>query len=345
MATLKEIANKANVSISSVSRVLNYDDTLSISEQKRKLIFKIAEDLKYESPRKRRNESAGKSIDDFTNYRIGIIHFLSVEEELDDPYYISIRIGIEKKCNELGIECVKIYKNGQNYASEQIKNVNGVIAIGKFSKDEIRMIQTHCKDIVVVDSSPVEEEIDSVVVEIDKTIKNILDFAILNGFKKIGFFGGVENYTEYKTYLGEKRMTTYVEYMKDKGLYNEDYLIMDSFGTKNGYNMFKKAYLKNKLPELIIAGNDSVALGVLKAIHEVGLNIPEDISIIGINDIPTAQYTYPPLTTVKLYSEFMGETAVYLLIERKGNRLIPKKVVIPSKLIIRATCKINNFTD
>ena len=341
MATLKEIAEKAGVSLATVSRVLNYDETLSISPDKRKLIFEVAEELEYEPPRKK-NGSAAKAIKKpkTPRYRLGLIHFISVDEELDDPYYISIRIGIEKRCQANNFELIKLYKTENGYPLEQLKNIQGLIAIGKFSKAEIRSVQQYCQFIVFVDSSPLEEELDSVVVEVDTTMKKILDFALAQDFKRIGFFGGFEKYADYGTYLSEKRHTAFVEYMTAKGMYHEELVYLDAMFARKGYELFKQAHASNNLPELIIAGNDSMALGIMKAVHELGLKIPEDISIIGINDIPTAQYTIPPLTTVKLYSEFMGETAVDLLKERLEYRKVPKKVTIPSKLIIRDSCRI-----
>lgn len=340
MATLKEIAEQTGVSIATVSRVLNYDETLSVAPEKRRLILEVAEQLDYVPPSRKPGATPrrkkGKPL-----RRIGLIHFLSVEEELDDPYYISIRIGIERKCRESGFELIKLYKQDESYHADQLRNVEGLIAIGKFSRHEIYDIRRSCKDIVVVDSSPCEEEIDSVVVEVDQTMTHILDFALDQGFRKIGFFGGVEKYTEYRTYLGEKRYTAFVEYLKARDLFEERYVFLESLSAKSGYSLFKEARQKGELPELIIAGNDTTAIGIMKAVYECGLRIPEDISLIGINDIPTAQYTFPPLTTVKLYSEFMGETAVELLTERLEYRRIPKKVIIPSHLVIRGSCKIS----
>ncbi|MBU0934948.1 MAG: LacI family DNA-binding transcriptional regulator [Spirochaetes bacterium] len=339
MATLKEIAEQTGVSIATVSRVLNYDETLSVSPDKRKLILEVAEQLDYVPPG-RKNGTSGSRKGRKPRRRIGLIHFLSVEEELDDPYYISIRIGIERKCRECGYELILLYKRDDSYHAEELRNVDGLIAIGKFSRSDIYSIRQHCRDIVVVDSSPCEEEIDSVVVEVDQTMTHILDFALDQGFRRIGFFGGFEKYAEYRTYLGEKRYTAYVEYMKEKGLFDERYVFLETLSAKSGYHLFKEAWQKGNLPELIIAGNDTTALGIMKAVYEAGLKIPEDISLIGINDIPTAQYTFPPLTTVKLYSEFMGETAVELLTERLEYRRIPKKVTIPSHLVIRGSCRL-----
>ena len=79
-----------------------------------------------------------------------------------------------------------------------------------------------------------------------------------------------------------------------------------------------------------------MAVGCYKAAYELGISIPKDISIIGFNDIPTAKYMIPPLTTVRLYMEFMGEYAVRMLEERiLSGREISVKVTVPTRLYVR----------
>jgi LacI family transcriptional regulator len=94
------------------------------------------------------------------------------------------------------------------------------------------------------------------------------------------------------------------------------------------------------MPTAVFIASDSMAIGAYKAINEKGLSIPKDISIVGFNDISTAQFIVPPLTTIKAHTEFMGEIAFDLLIERlKKDREICKKVIVPTKLIVRDSCK------
>ena len=83
-----------------------------------------------------------------------------------------------------------------------------------------------------------------------------------------------------------------------------------------------------------------MAIGAIQALYEANINVPNDISIVSFNDIPTSKYLVPSLSTVKVYTEFMGVTSVQLLLERiNEGREIPKKVIIPSELTIRESCK------
>lgn len=340
MATIKEIAERSGVSLATVSRVLNYDKTLSITSVKRKLILEIAEELKYETPRNRKKNQNKKKKK--TNYTVGMLHFLSIESELEDPYYISIRLGIEKTCIEHGIQVVKIFKNNDTFSEKLLDGLDGLIVIGKFSNDHLQIIKKHCDKAVFVDSSPMEGDYDSVVIDADWTVRNVLTYLTDIGYEKIGYLGGNEVLEEYNTVLGETRKRAFYDYLKKKNLYNSDWVFVDKFSYDSGYDMMKEALTLKELPQVFFAANDNIAIGAMKAIYEAGLNIPNDISIIGLNDIPTAQYTIPPLSTVKIYSEFMGECAVDLILELINGRIIPKKITVPTKIIKRDSLSLEN---
>ncbi len=342
MATIKQIAESAGVSIATVSRVLNYDKTLSITSKKRKMILEVAEELEYETPRNRKNNNKKenkKTKKKEEPLRIGILHFLSLEAELDDPYYISIRLGMEKACLDKNIQVVKIYKNNKSFSEKGLNNLDGLVVVGKFSSDDINHIEEHCQRVVFVDSSPREEKYDSVVIDAEKTVYRILDYLLNLGYRDIGYLGGYETFEEYNTVLGEARKKAFIEYLSEKKLLKESWMFVDDFSSQGGYKMMKDALKSTTLPEVFFAANDTIAIGALRALHEAGKRIPEDISLIGLNDIPTAQYTFPALSTVKIYSEFMGETAIELLLERINGRKIPKKVIVPTKIIRRETIK------
>ena len=141
----------------------------------------------------------------------------------------------------------------------------------------------------------------------------------------------------------DRRVRTYKEEMHARGIDYKENLYIGKFTPQSGYELMKMALGdKNNVTAYIIA-NDSMAIGAYKAISEAGLKIPEDISIVSYNDNITSQFIVPALTTVKIHMEFMGETAVDLMIEKlKDGREIAKKIVIPTELIVRDSCgKLN----
>lgn len=336
MATIKDIAKKAGVSSATVSRVLNYDETLSVSDDKRKLIFEIAESLDYMPPRKRNVERMPKKL------KIGLVHWYTMNQELDDPYYMSIRLGIEKMCYENNVEIVKIFKPDE-YDFQKLESVDGFIAIGKFTDGQIAKIYERSENIVFVDSSPKEELFDCVVIDFEKAVTGALDYLWSLGHRNIGYIGGREHVGEEHVALGERRESVFKSHMMELGGFDDRNMYIGAFLAESGYKLMKRAIAESSaLPTAFFVASDSIAIGVLRAIHECGLKVPKDINVVAFNDIPTSKYTVPPLTTVRVHKEFMGETAVELLLERiVKKREIPKKVIIPTALQVReSTCKV-----
>lgn len=139
MATIKDIAEKAGVSTTTVSRVLNYDATLSVSEETRKRVFEIAEELSYEKRSVRKEDT----------YKVALVSWRTQEEELNDLYYMSIRVGVENRCEQLKLNLVKFFKNSIDELSRE--KIDGMILLGIYSKDEIARLQDITPNIVLVD--------------------------------------------------------------------------------------------------------------------------------------------------------------------------------------------------
>lgn len=332
MATIKEIAALAEVSISTVSRVLNFDETLNVSDVTREKILKIADELEYVSSKTRKTKNK-KSRD------IGIIYWYNYEEELGDPYYLSIRLAAEKKCNENNFNLIKLSEDSD---VDDIKSVNGIIAIGRFSPSTVEKLSSANENIVFVDFSPDENRFDSVLADIGKSTIKVLNYLYELGHRKIAFIGGkrLEDLYDESAYIDDRDIK-YKEFMERKGIYNPDYIYSgERFTFKAGYDLTKEALKFQKEITAFFLGNDTMAVGAYKAISEAGLNIPEDISIVGFNDQPSAKYMIPSLTTIRIPSEYLGSAAVDLLIENmNGMRAYNKKVIIPAEFKIRESCK------
>ena len=92
-------------------------------------------------------------------------------------------------------------------------------------------------------------------------------------------------------------------------------------------------------PDAIVTGNDNIAVGAYRALHELGLSIPEDVAVASFNDISVAQFLNPPLSTVRLPAEQIGETAVELLLERAGGRELAKRINLASQIVWRGSTR------
>lgn len=323
MATIKDIANLANVSITTVSRVLNYDDTLNVSPETRKRVFEAAEELAYVVAPKKKAKS---------KWRVGLYDSFSLEEELVDTYYLSIRVALEKKLKLKGIDYYRIDKHGND---DHVKKVDGIICLGTFKNKDIEKIKSFDKPSVFVDSNPDSEYFDSVIIDFNSATQKALNYLTELGHKNIGFIGGIET-DMYGNRFKDLRQDVFETYLKEKKIFKEELVKIGGYDPKDGYTHLKEMMSGDSKPTAIFVANDTIAVGCYKAAYELGIKIPEELSIVGFNDVATAQYMVPPLTTVKLYTEIMGETAVDLLVEKlSSKREITKIITINTKLIIR----------
>lgn len=329
MATIKDIAERAGVSIATVSRVLNYDQSMSVGDETKKRIFEIAEELNYKTIKERVNKQKSQLM------KFGLVHWYSEQQEIADPYYMAIRLGVEQQCFHQNIELVKLFKQGDSYQSDRLDGLDGIIAVGKFSETDITVFNNACKNVVFVDSSPDVHKFDSVVIDFQTSMIEVLDYLTSLGHKQIGYIGGVESVEEGKV-IKDIRELTFYEYLQSKGIYHSEFIFTGKFTTEDGYRLMKQSISNGNKPSAYFIASDSMAIGALRALHESGISVPNDISIVGFNDIATSKFLQPSLTTVKVYTEFMGETAVDLLVERiETNRKISKKIVLPAKLLPR----------
>lgn len=323
--TLKDIAKLSGVSTSTVSRVLNDDPTLKVQEETRDRIKQIANQYQY-IPTKKKIKAT---------YRFLLVHWFSREQELEDDYYLSIRLGIEKTCHEQGITLDKQFKDDQIQLRQ---TYDGVIALGKFGKDEIERFTSYAKHIVFVDSSPDETRYDAVVIDFEQAMNQAIEHLLSTGVETIGYMGGRE-YTNSGKPIGERREQYFSTYFKHQF---DTYMHIGTFSIDSGYQLMKEALKDKNHADAYIIASDPMAIGALKACHELGVRVPKDISMISFNDIPQAKFMIPALTTVRIHQKYMGQTAVELLMERIKGRDISKKIIVSTKLIKRDTTKEKN---
>lgn len=335
MATIKEIAQKAGVSPAAVSRVLNHDTTISVSAETKMRIFEIAEELDYKTVRERKTNAETKE-----RLRFGIVDWYSEMELLDDPYYLYLMTTIEKHCSLSNIDTFKINKRNGKYYTFINAEIDGIIAIGKFSDEEVEDLSTLTSKIVFVDSSPQEKKYDSVTINYRLGISEALQYLIKLGHTTIGFIGG-SVVGDHKEVTIDNRKQQFMDILGSINLYNPDYVyIGNRISFDEGYRLIHEVIKSGNVPTAFFIANDTMATGALRALHEAKVHVPNDISIIGFNDLATSKYLIPSLTTVRVPLNFMAETALDLLQERiEKERAFPKKVLVPSELVIRKSCK------
>ncbi len=326
MATIKDIAAKAGVSPAAVSRILNKDITLSVSEDTRKRVLAAAEQLHYH-----KNRTVNKK-----NFRLGIVQWFSAEQEMQDSYYLLIRKGIEDFCKQNSVSIVQTFKSDTDYI-EKLKNVDGLVCIGKFSGTEVRRFIAICKNTIFLDMTVDNYEITTVTMDFRQAVTMALDYLVELGHERIAFLGGKE-YAEHERIRDERRHA-FASYMRKHKLEYKAFLREGEFNTASGYQMMKDLLCAEQLPTAVFAASDAIAFGAMKAIQEQGLSIPEDISVIGFNDTEMGAYTSPALTTIHAPAYDMGQHGANLsYVASNLSITTPLKVKIPCYLVKRESC-------
>lgn len=329
MATLKDVANLAGVSSASVSRILNNDMTLSVPQTTRDKVLQAAETLGYVK-KKKKTEAA--------SMLVGIVQWLSAEDEMRDPYYLSIREGVENYCINHKISTVRCFASEMETFAK-LEKVDGLVCIGKYSEEERTNLMRICSNIIFLDMKLDPITACFIIPDFRGAVRLVTDFFRLEGHKHVGYLGGIEK-VDGEIYPDD-RLKYFLRFCEERGIECKEHIYQQEFTRESGYEMMKQLIASKERPSAVFAASDPIAIGALRACHEAGLKIPDDISIIGFDNIDEANYTFPPLTTIFVPTYEIGSTGMRMLHDawRRNENLAPMQVVLPCYLINRETMK------
>jgi LacI family transcriptional regulator len=338
MATIKDIANRTNVSPTTVSRVLNNDQTISVLEETRQRIFQAAKELGYKTILERQTEKHIESIK--KTPKVGILLCQTLEEEMSDPYFLSIRQGVEEELLKQGFTSTSMFRLHETDGNPLIHDFDGLIVIGRINEGALKKVSDHVQNVVYINHSPDDTLYDSVVIDFVKSTELALNHLLELGYKRIGYIGGTEkeHINSGKVRIEDERLTTFEKFVKREGIYNPSWTFIGEYQMSQGYEMMKIALELEEKPEAFFIASDPMAIGALKALQEANLSVPSDVAIVSFDDIEIAQFTSTPLTTIRVQTKEMGQTGVKLLMDRFNGRKIPLKVIVPSELVVRQSC-------
>ena len=336
--TIKDVAKKANVSVATVSLVVN--DHKRISPETKTKVNKAIKELNYYPSRAARGLVSKKT---------GNIGFILTEDHFlrSEPFYTRIFLGseFEARHNEYYILLTTIPSDFSNedklprFILE--KNVSGVIIAGKVPNEIISNLEKYELPLVFVDYIPDSKKYPVVLIDNISGGTLATQHLIDRGHKKIGFIAGDINHPSISDrFLGYKMA------LENAGLkYDQTSFVIDESypARENGYNAANKLLKKNKNITSIFACNDAMAIGVMQFLKEKNYKVPEEISLIGFDDVEADLSLDPPLTTVRVPKIEMGVESMRLMSEiLKKKTKSSKKVLVPVELVIRkSTTNIN----
>lgn len=336
MVTLKEIAKRTGVAESTISRVLNRDPSLSISDHKRRLVVETAESLQY-VPRRARTGLSDKNTDRSIELRkpgelksVVMLHFLSSQDELSRPFFVGLRKGIEARAEAYGLAVTRAFA-GEFDATHLHKVRNqGVIFVGDPPDGLIEEVAALDIPLVLAHPEEKHEGVDIAYADVAAATERLVAWLRSAGRTQIAMLGISETSTA--------RLSGYRKEMEKDGLFDLDYISFThdealGDGVQQTQELYARLLAAGKPdPEAIITFADIMVPGVYQALIARGLAIPDDVEVLSINDSSIAQVLSPELTTVRLEAGAIGETAIDLLIERQGGRTACKHVEILSTL-------------
>ena len=328
MVTLKDIARLAQVSQATVSRVLNQDPTLSVSQATRHRIVTVADELGYQKHLKTLNTPNIRQ-------KIAIIQWYTEQEELNDLYYHAIRLGIEQRAQALQYDILRFFNQDPYHLPEE---TIGIIAIGKFSRQQMSTFHRCHHNLVFVDSDTLTAGYHCVTTDFDNAVIAVIDHFLSKGLTNIGMIAGEEKTSDGREALIDPRFRTFRAYASELGIYKADNLFIGDFSAESGYQLMINAIetLQERLPNAFFIANDTLAIGALRALQEANIKVPDAVSLITFNDTPITRQVYPNLSSVTVFTSDMGQTAVDVLNRQALN---PRPVATVTKLGTQLTLR------
>jgi DNA-binding LacI/PurR family transcriptional regulator len=331
---IKDIAEKAGVSKTAVSFAFNNPAHLSAETVKH--ILSIAEEMGYSPDPVARNLITGKT------GAIGLLVPQPIPEIIRNPFTPEFIEGIGEVCTQEGLSLLLVPPlKGSMQRAIGNAAVDGFLTLGlEESKSTMVVLRQRGVPFVTVDSDPIEG-IPAVNVDDEGGARLAMQAVLAAGHRQIAILairsGKQGHYREYVGTL-RNRMNGYLAALAQYGLKldGRKVRLVECVSTeKGGEAGFQKVWKSRHRPTAIVAMSDIIAIGAMKAAHQAGLCIPEDLSFVGFDDIPLASLITPGLTTVAQPLHKKGRIAAEILVAFIGGRLDPTHQLLPTQLVSR----------
>ncbi|MCK4296840.1 MAG: LacI family DNA-binding transcriptional regulator [Candidatus Marinimicrobia bacterium] len=327
--TMKDIANKVGVSVVTVSRALN--DKPDISRETKDFIKKIAQEFNY-TP-----HGLAKSLVTRKTKTIGIII-----PNAKDSFYAEVIDGICNESRERGYGVILC--NSNNSADEELKLIR-LLREKRVDGMLIYPVQEDNRYIEELKNIPVpfaflnrhtdQLKCDYVINDNIHGAYSAVNELIKRGYKKITYICAKPTASS-----GKERIAGCKKAIRENGLPLNALRVMTCEETiESCYNLVKELIVQNKKLSALFVWDDRLAIGAIKAIFEAGLHIPQDVAIVGYDDIEISKYLYPPLTTVRQPTFQIGKTATSILLDKLNSEDVieVKQIVLKPELVVRDT--------
>jgi LacI family transcriptional regulator len=329
MANIKDVARQARVSVATVSRVFNH--TSVVSEATRTRVLRIAARLNYWP------HGAARSLITNRTHAIGVLL-----PDLFGEFFSEIIHGIDHTARKAGYHLLVSSSHadsGEMVAAMRVMRgrIDGLIVMAPEGDghDVIQAAGADCP-LVVIDSGPGAPGMHSLSIANHDGARSVVSHLLQLGHRRIAMVCGpprnldaVERREGFRQALREARVRT-----------DPELEVPGDFSETSGYDAVAALLALTPRPSAVFAANDYMAIGVMGALSDAGLRVPQDMAVVGFDDIVMARYLNPPLTTVHVDAYRLGTRAAELIMDTSGasgeNTAVHE--VLPTTLVIRGSC-------
>jgi LacI family transcriptional regulator len=326
---IQDVAQAAGVSVTTVSRVLNNKD--DVSQETFERVQRVVEEFGYTSSLAARG---------MRSHRTNVLGLII--PDLVSEYCFEVMRGVNKAISVLDYDLI-VYTNGRSFMGVTSQNsmrfvnllngsvVDGVIVVTPAQRD----FPTHAP-LVIIDPNNLESNVPAFISTNREGALSIMNYLTGLGHRKIGFITG-----RMELISSSLRKQGYEDGLAAAGIaYDERYVREGDFSTVTAVGCARDLLSMAEPPTAIFGCNDQTAIGIYQAAKELGLCIPDDVSVIGFDNLPEAANLNPPLTTMDQGIRQMGEMAIQLVVRLiEGEVLEENMFVLPTRLVIRDSCR------
>lgn len=328
---IEQIAKISGVSRSTVSRVINDDP--NVSEKTRGKVLEVVKRLNYHPNAAARSLAAGRT------RVLGLVIPMGVSALFADPYFPLLIQGVSFACNAHD-HSVMLWLAEPEYERRTIRQIlhsnliDGVILASQLNNDPVGQALVEGEvPFVLVGRHPTNTQVNYVDVDNIASAREAVTHLLRLGRRRVATITGPENMI-----AGADRRAGYEAALRQRGLPIEAELIGNGeFTEAGGYAAMMRLLTQN--PDAVFVASDVMAVGAIRAVYETGLRIPDDIAVVGFDDMPFAARTTPALTTVRQPVYRSGAIAAETLIDLiEHPNSQPRRILLPTELVIRQTC-------
>jgi len=332
MPTLEEIARLSSVSRSTVSRVVN--ESPNVSEETRAKVLAVVKQLDYQPNAVARSLAAG------CTRILGLIVPSGVTAMFHDPFFPVFIPAVTSACSAHGYSVMlwlAELMDEERMIRQVLRNglLDGVIVFTIHLSAGIisEVVASNLPYVLIGQHSAQAPDAAYVDVENRGGARQVVMHLLRKGYRRIAHIAGPTD-----TVCAQHRIAGYRDALGTwRRRIDEDLVVAGDFTEARGYEAMKE--LLPRRPEAVFAGNDMMALGALRACRDSGVRVPQDMAVVGFDDISLSAKSNPPLTTVRQPSDRMGIAATEMLLDiLETGDAIPRQIVLPTELVIRQSC-------